>query len=390
MKIMIIFFIVFQSAFAIDTGDGSDGACNVKGGQDTLITASRKSYQCTTLDLDANLDLSGSGGSALVIKVQGDVVVFENIKIDLSGADGREGDEYAVKLGGTGGPGGGKGGDAPGFTLAGLQGTGEGAGSAGLYVTPFISSSYGGGGGGGSYKVKSLNKGVDGDSAGAGSVQGTGGLNGSVYGDEANFESTFLGGSGGAAGGAGMNTNIPINGSSGGGGGGALHIIAGRNIDVNGWLSSEGGNGGGFMTTQFAGGGGAGSGGAIWLQAAGDLTVYSSGKTTTSGGRKGNNFDGYNGGDGGEGRIRLDDSDGIITTIGSPTISSSPHSKPFVPTAIPSAGVNAITKQYKSGVSCASVALDEPNRIYINLMNLILGLIIVFLAHFSLSKKSKV
>ena len=179
-----------------------------------------------------------------------------------------------------------------------------------------------------------------------------------------------------------------MNGSSGGGGGGAIHIIAGGNINVNGWIISDGGNGGGLPTTRYAGGGGGGSGGAIWLQAGGDLTISATGKITTLGGLKGDNAFTYYGGDGGDGRIRLDDSDGIITINGSPTISPTPYTSTFTAAKV-STGVDAISKQYASGVSCASVALDEPSKFYNNLMNLILGLSLITLAQFAISKKSK-
>ena len=395
MKLLIIFFLISNSAFAIDTGDGSDGACNVAGGMDTQITSSRKLYQCKTLELDADSNhfsgsQSGAGGNALVIKVQGDIVVSAGVTIDLSGADGIEGSGSSVINGGGSGAGGFKGGDAPGLGLDGLMGSGPGAGSAGLYINPITTTSQGGGGGGGSYKTKSNLKGVDGDSRGGDSFPGTGGSNGPIYGSEISFETLFIGGSGGAAGGAGVDSNIPVSGSSGGGGGGAIHIISGGNIDINGWIISDGGNGGGLPTTMYAGSGGGGSGGAIWIQAAGDLTISATGKITTFGGLRGNNAIAYFGGEGGLGRIRLDDSDGAITIIGSPIISQTPYSSSFAPTAIPTVASNATAKQYTSGVSCASVALDGPNRFYNNLINLILGLSIASLAYLSLPKKSKV
>ena len=394
MKLLFILFIFSQSVYALDTGNGSDGACNVTGGMDTQITSSRFTYQCKSLDIDADLNQfngynSGAAGNPLIIKVQGDVVIYNGVTIDLSGADGLAGDYTAFKIGGASGAGGSKGGDAPGFGLHGLDGSGDGAGRGGKYVTPFGTSSQGGGGGGGSYKTKAIDKGIDGDNAGITPSPGTGGVNGEVYGDEANFESVFSGGSGGAAGGAGINNNVPLNGSSGGGGGGAIHIIAGGNIDVNGWIKSRGGIGGGLNTTEFAGGGGAGSGGAIWLQAAGNIIVTSSGKITALGGAKGNNANGHYGGDGGIGRDRLDDSDGVIEINGSAVINPSAYTTSLASTSI-STGTNAITRQYASGVSCASVTLDEPQKTYNNLLNLIFGISVVSLAYLILSKKSRV
>lgn len=400
MKLVLALFLLSHSVHAIDVGDGSDGVCNVTGGADTQITAARKSYQCSTLNLDANLDdfngsQAGAGGSALVIKVQGNVTLATGVTIDLSGANGIAGDSIAgVKAGGGGGAGGYSGGNSPtpGAGADGLNGSGPGAGAKGLFVAETVVFSYGGGGGGGSYKTQGLNNAFDGeDIGGAGVVFGTAGSQGALYGNESSFDSSFVGGSGGASGGGGQQDGAPdvfISGSTGGGGGGAIRIIAGGDITIDGSIISRGGNGGGIAATSLAGSGGAGSGGAIWLQAAGVLTVSATGTVTALGGTEGTNDGGYAGGSGGDGRIRLDDADGVINVVGGGTVSPAAYSTSFTPTPIAS-GTSAV-RQYVSDVSCASVALDDHNKSYNNLINLILGFAIVALAQFLLSKKSKV
>ncbi|MEA9356865.1 hypothetical protein SHI21_11640 [Bacteriovorax sp. PP10] len=397
MKLLLATLLISQSAFAIDAGDGSDGVCNITGGAGTQITSAKKYYQCSSLNIDANLDdfkgsQAGAGGAALVIKVQGNVTVVAGVTVDLSGDNGLAGNTTAgVKAGGVAGAGGFSGGAASGLNLDGVNGSGAGGGLKGLQVDQNLLFSYGGGGGGGSYKTQGITLSVDGEDVGGnGTSNGSGGAQGFVYGDEATFETSFTGGSGGAGGGGGQeNGQSDISGSSGGGGGGALHIIAGGNITVDGSIISRGGNGGGIAATQFAGGGGAGSGGAIWLQAGGNLIVSASGTITSLGGTQGTNDGGYDGGNGGDGRIRLDDGDGVITMIGGSTVSPAPYSTSFTPTPITS-GTSAINRQYASGVSCASVALGDEEKPFNNLMNLILGLGIAGLAHYLVSKKSKV
>lgn len=394
MKLLLALLVVSHSAFAIDTGDGSDGVCNITGGADTQITSARKLYQCSSLNIDANLDdfsgsQAGAGGAALVIKVQGNVTVGAGVTIDLSGDNGIPGTNAAgVIAGGAAGAGGFSGGSSPGQSVDGQNGNGAGGGFKGLAVPMTAVFSYGGGGGGGSYKTQGATLAQDGEDIGVGTDLGSGGAQGFVNGNEAAFDSIFVGGSGGAAGGGAQENGQPdISGSSGGGGGGAIRIIAGGDIIVDGSIISKGGDGGGTGATNYAGSGGGGSGGAIWLQAGGNLTV--SGMITSLGGNPGSNSGGYSGGSGGDGRIRLDDGDGVINIIGGSTISPAPYSTSFTPTPLTS-GSNAIGRQYASGVSCASVALDDYEKPYNNLMNLILGIAVVALTHYSLSKKSKV
>jgi hypothetical protein len=227
-----------------------------------------------------------------------------------------------------------------------------------------LADSIGAGGRGGSYQTQGATAPTNGDDNGTAIVAGA---NGVIFGSEATFDTTFTGGAGGAAGGSGIDTipNLWF-GSSGGGGGGALHIISGGNILVDGTIISKGGDGGGAGAERSSGGGGGASGGAIWLQAAGTLTVSATGVITANGGTFGVNATGFigSGGDGGTGRIRLDDADGVITNLGS--VSPAPFSTSFVPTAISSSSSMA-TRAYSSTVACGRVTEDFDKSIPINI-----------------------
>ncbi len=371
--VIITFAFLAQSVLASDTGDGSDGTCDVTGAATTQITSARKSYQCTTLIINGNLAVfngagAGAGGDALVIKVQNDVTIDSGFTLDLRGAPGIAGNTtVGVKLGGLGGAGGSAGGNTPGVGVNGESGGGTGGGLFGDYVEPVptTNSSYGGGGGGGSYKNKAGVEPQDGHDS-VNTIVGSSGVNGSVYGSEATFNATFSGGSGGGAGGGGKD-GTAYTGSTGGGGGGALRIISGGNITINGIILLNGGVGGGGELTTNAGGGGGGSGGGLWLQAAGTLTV--NGTLSAVGGARGMTDLGGDidkigaGGNGGQGRIRLDDADGVITNNG--TITPAAYSTRFPP-----------TREYSSGIACASISLDDQDN-FSFLMNVILGFSLV-------------
>lgn len=382
MKLLLaIFLLSTSSAFAIDTGDGSDGVCT-----DATFLLAKRNYQCTSLTISGAVVLfKAAAGAQVVIKVQDDITIAGTGSIDLSGGNGADGDG-SNHDGGAAGAGGGAGGNSV-VGANGLNGSGAGSsfGVGGLFV-PDATGSYGGGGGGGSFRTIAAGAPEDGfDSNGLVTSKGS---NGNIFlTTGSQFDTSFTGGSGGAAGGGGTNLGTPLSGSSGGGGGGALHLVAGGDITIDGDIISNGGNGGG-NGTQFSGGGGGGSGGAIWIQAAGDLSV--AGTITAVGGNGGDTDYGAgvgsaHGGDGGRGAIRLDDRDGVVVPTGA--VDAGFYQGTFVPTAI----INPIaSRQYASGVSCASVALGDEEKPFNNLMNLILGLGIAGLAHHLVSRKSKV
>ena len=392
MKLMFILFLFsllpINQALAIDTGDGTDGACITA---TFLIAPTRRIYQCATLNFDANLNITGAGGTPLIIKVQGDVLLGFGFTVDLSGINGIDGDNSS-HFGGAAGAGGGAGGNSQVGPLDGLSGNGSGAGALGKYVADTGGPiSYGGGGGGGSYKTKSLTIALDGLDGTGTPVAGTLGLNGNNFVvSESQFDTSFSGGSGGGAGGGGKNTGVLKSGSSGGGGGGAIRIVSGGNIVIDGTFTSNGGNGGGTIGTPTSGGGGGASGGAIWLQAAGTLTVSATGTMTALGGTGGTNDLGGGGGDGGQGGnggIRLD-AGGAITTAGSTINPAVGYSTTFSPSASTS-GISAISREYASGIACGRISLENELP-FNNFYNLILGMLIASAIYFSLSRKGKI
>lgn len=368
MKSLFVLFLFSLSPFssAIDTGNGSDGACT-----ETSFVVGKRLYQCTSLHISGNVSIfKGSGGSSVLIKVQNDASIGAGVTVDFSANAGTDGLANSTVSGGAAGAGGSAGGNSQ-LSLAGLSGGGTGAGVGGKYVANLGVRSYGGGGGGGSYKTTSATTASDGDDGGgSGTVPNTLGANGTTYGSEASFETTFDGGSGGGAGGADQDGATNMSGSSGGGGGGALHIVAGGNILVDGTIKANGGNGGGSGVGLLTSAGGAGSGGAIWLQAAGTLTVSVTGVISSQGGTGGSNDSGVSGlgGNGGNGRIRLDDADGIITNNGSVTPAA--YSTSFTPTTATSGSGAISSRQYSSSISCARVS-EEFNHNH--LINLIFG-----------------
>ncbi len=216
------------------------------------------------------------------------------------------------------------------ISVAGLGFVG-GPAVAGNGSSPYQGDSYGGGGqqgvtaanggGGGAYPTR----GDHGDSGGGGGYgsQGSAGTEyagadvcdgGNSYGD-ALLASWHLGSGGGAG-----SPDAEGDGSSpanqtgaGGNGGGLLALFAGDKLDLSGIVTAGGWNGGSAVagTGGEVGGGGAGSGGTVYLGA--PTIVVAQDAVTAPGGTGGkSNSDGpapYGsalGGDGGDGRIRVD------------------------------------------------------------------------------------
>ncbi|MHC4821031.1 MAG: Ig-like domain-containing protein, partial [Planctomycetota bacterium] len=112
-------------------------------------------------------------------------------------------------------------------------------------------------------------------------------------------------------------------GGGGGGGGGALQIVAFGDIDVTGTIRCNGGDGGNsaidVAETDFGSGagGGGGSGGTIWLQCRGAATLGSLSVIEAVGGTGGLGYAqstnvALQAGNGADGRIRVEDSDGVV------------------------------------------------------------------------------
>lgn len=296
----ILLTALFSSSLygqAIDTGNGSSGACTgatIASGTGDNSSGTQIVYNCTSLTVSASPSFP-SGGLPIVVKVQGQVLI--NAALNLSGGNGTYSSSAS---GGVGGPGAGAGGA---YSFGGNPAPGTGGGDNGVN-----SGACGGGGGAGSF----ISLGAAGVACPSGSAGGNAGA--STYDP---FVSTFRGGFGGGSGGEGP----PGDAGSGGGGGGAIHIMAGGNVDINANLSARGGNGGSATGTQKGGPGGGGSGGVIWIQTLGQLT--NNGTIDVSGGTGGTSPEGSRGGNGGNGVFKLEDSDGVISGTGSGTSSAS-------------------------------------------------------------------
>ena len=342
-----LFLFALPTLASLDTGSGSLGNCT-----EANFSANVRTYECTTLTITANnstFSNVATSGSAVVIKVQGTVVINNGVTWSLNG----ESPVHPTLVGGKSGAGGFAGGDAA-SDAEGTNGFGPGAGSKGLY-TVLDSYNIGGGGGGASYSTLGEN-GENGENQN-GAIAGTLGTRGSLYGDENNFSSSFQGGSGGGAGSGGTAGGAQI-GGAGGGGGGALHIIAGGNITINGTITLNGGNGALTTITSESSGGGGGSGGALWLQSLGEIT--GTGNISATGGNGGKSVsptDNGEGGNGGNGRIRFDDQDGAVT-LGSVTPNAIVKN---INSVITSNSSSQTTRQYASSISTCSSMLNDDN-----------------------------
>lgn len=338
MKFLWIVFILAFDVYALDFGDGSDGACT-----EATILASG-TFNCTTLTISAgNHDIAGAG--ILTIKVQGDVNIIGNLR-----ANGVSGDNGSTLVqpasGGTAVAGGSSGGDSVyGQNTAGSNGSSPVANAQGLGGQPGIDgggSAGGGGGSGGNHNSSLPATGgpTSNGSAGGGSTGGAGGaIPSASYGSELLFETTMQGGAGGGAGAHGSEFAVPADhtGGAGGGGGGAIRIWSNGDVSVTGSIQVNGGAGGngfGDGATGPSGGGGGGAGGSLWLYSTGTITLaaLTSLQASEGGGGTGGpgNVNGGPGGDGATGRIRLDDSDGsVVNAPGFAVILSSGSSAPL-------------------------------------------------------------
>lgn len=387
MKSLFILFLFSAAPFAhaIDVGNGGDGACT-----EATFVAGITTYECASLTINGPMNVFvGIGGPAVLIKVQNNVTITALGSIDVSGGDGANG-STSVAAGGLGGPGAGNGGSSqvlipprlPTNTSGdGLNGTGSGAGTGGLFVDDDVAQtgSTGGGGGGGSLLSKNADEPEEGDTPTNSPALGSKGANGNnPLTSESQFDSSFIGGAGGGAGGGGSQlvTRTTFSGGSGGGGGGAIRIVSGGNVTINGNITANGGAGGGNGALEISGGGG-GSGGAIWIQAAGTLTVTST--ISALGGAKGTSvLSSGDGGAGGNGGIRLDSGGAIDTTLA--TTNPPYYHTTFSPTNISP----MTTRQYSSSISCARVS-EEFNQNH--LINLVFGFLIAGILHFLSSKR---
>ena len=293
----LLFLPLLSSGQILDIGNGSDGPFQAT--VNTVLASG--TYNFTSFTIDPGVTVSITGSSTLWIKCQGAVLIQGTLSVNggngVRSFNGQPGG--AGGIGVAGGANGGAGGDARhGPNYHGVDGFGPGGGTAGV---TWIDNNFtpGVGGAGGGYGTPGMDSRTGNFAPGGGPIAG-----GLAYGDPA--LTIFQVGSGGGGGGADDDTNsggADDGGGGGGAGGGAVRISA-TTISISGSLLSDGGIG---ACTDNGGTGGGGSGGAVWLRASGGVT--NSGIVSAVGGISlpncQTNVDGQ-GGDGGEGRIRID------------------------------------------------------------------------------------
>lgn len=266
------------------------------------MTLQGGSHIYSSFMIDAGVTVTVIGTESLDVESVGNVVIAGALVADgESGPNAATPPSSAVPAcpgdtcpGGAGGPGGHTGGHARTGGL-GDDGHGPGGGNGGYNEDL---AWWGSGGGGGSFGTEGTT-GHDGYSAE--DNQSPYRQPGTVYGDVE--LAVFEGGSGGGAGG---DHEPHAAAGTGGGGGGAVRIIASQiEITESGIVSCRGGNGGDALDNNWSAAGGAGSGGAIWLRA---TSLDISGALDATGGTGGwaPVLYGGRGGNGGDGRIRLD------------------------------------------------------------------------------------
>ncbi|EPZ49802.1 hypothetical protein M902_0557 [Bacteriovorax sp. BAL6_X] len=300
--ILPIFLLISSTTFgAVDTGDGSDLSCNWVG------AIPSGTYNCT--DLTTTGAITITGGNPLIIKVQGDVTIDHTISVAEGIAGG-----YGPGLGPA--------------TLPGSEGSSATNASCGGSSFADIGGS---GGAGGSHTTLGSN---GGSGVSSGPVDGSDTLSapGSTsvtYDSALSLESQMLGGAGGGNGGGGCEQGggTEPGGTPGGSGGGIIHIAAGGDMYINASILANGGAGqpGTTSASGDSGGSGGGAGGIIFLQANGNIELNSALDASGGNGGAAGGVLGRAGGDGGDGIIRLDELDGVITGVGgsyspSPTI----------------------------------------------------------------------
>ena len=279
MLISILISGTCQAQTCFDCGDGNMGSFIAN--QDTVLPAG--TYQFTEFYIAEGVSVQFTGNSSVKIQCKGSVII--DGKLLVTGANGGSAqDNLTSAIPGAGAGGGFNGGAGIPGTLGshqGQNGNGPGRGPAGVLMNP--------GGGGGGY-----------GSNGSGcSVSSS-----NMYGDY--LLNGTHGGSGGGSGAA-------INGYSsgaGGGGGGDLSIYSCNPIiiGVHGEVRVDGGNGGnGF---QKGSGGGGGSGGTIYFVS---RLIVNNGIISAQGGLggicPGISSPCMQGGNGGQGRIRFDNTE---------------------------------------------------------------------------------
>lgn len=269
----------YTRALAPNLGSGSDGVF-VSSGNATW--SSEKNFESVLIQNGHTITISGN----FEIKCQG---TFE---IEVGGKLSAKGRGHA---GGGGGNYGSSGAGNGGGSVYQLKDTGHGGGGGAV-----ASGTDAAGGGGGGY-------GSNGGSGGYSGSSSTRGIGGITYNNAAidDKSTAYLMGSGGGGGSSALS-----NSGSGGAGGGIMRISC-KNFIMAGEIDCDGNDGSnGYPTSYKTGGGGAGAGGTIFIVCLLGATIGTNLIHARGGiggqGYYGSNFGYYQGGNGGNGRIRIE------------------------------------------------------------------------------------
>ncbi|MDA3839894.1 MAG: hypothetical protein PF572_02290 [Patescibacteria group bacterium] len=283
----------YTRALAPNLGDGSDGVFVSSG---NVTWSSEKNFSSVLIQNGHTVTVSGN----FEIKCQG---AFE---IELGGKLTAKGRGHA---GGGGGNYGSSGAGNGGGSVYQLKNTGHGGGGAGV-----ASGTNAAGGGGGGY-------GSNGGSGSYSYYSSDRGIGGIPYNNAAIDDKSiaYLKGSGGGGGGSALS-----NSGSGATGGGIIRISC-KNFVMAGEVDCDGNNGSNGSTTNYkTAGGGGGAGGTIFIVCLLGATMGANIIHARGGiggqGYNGSNFGYYPGGNGGNGRIRIEA--GAISGTSSPTLAT--------------------------------------------------------------------
>lgn len=347
IAILLLLFLS-RPLYAIDLGDGSDGACVWNN-----TTVAPGLYQCTTLTIsgtntvDYSVDIQGSA-NIIDVKVQGDVTISGTLNISGNNGSG-------VAHAGRSGPGGYDGGPSQnhGNAPSGLALAGGRSGHSSqdpLDLETCLASGASGGRHASEVITPSLAI-TNPPDCDPNNVNSSGAPTQS-YGNPSQFHSQIRGGSGGE----GEDFGAAAPGGTGGGGGGALRLISGGNIDLSGSINASGGNGGDPGNSE-GGGGGGGAGGSIFLVALEKINLLGGHSLVAQGGTGFNTGDDRAGTDGGSGYIRLEDRDALagadLSSI-SPAPSVATH--PLI--SSPATELRSLDGDITSG--CAIRVIEKP------------------------------
>lgn len=363
LSTIAIMMLPASQVFAYTSGStGSDGAFNPLVDTEVVLPADGI-FNYTTINIPAGVTVTfrrNQVNTPVTWLATGDVTI--DGKVILSGknspdvgaaGDGNVGDDGQPGLAGPGGFDGGTGGGSNSQIGSAGYGPGRGLPASGTHTSG--SESHGcGGGGAGYFAAGSQSVSVAGPSSLCNQIQ-DGGAGGNAYG---NLELLpLIGGSGGGGASGGFTTA----GSGGGGGGGAILIASSTNVSINGELRADGGNSGSVGGQNTGGSGGAGSGGAIRIIA---TTISGNGVISASAGQAGTVPTSYTytytkGGNGADGRIRLEAENFLRTTGTTPGYSLATPGTLFIP-GQPAVRISSVAAQTAPAIPTGNADIVLP------------------------------